>query len=111
MKRKLMLFFFSGFALTGCAHSMGHFSVMSDKNVNGLEPGSSSVKGESCGDYVLFIPVSSRADLDSAFAEAIRKNPEANALKDVTVKRDGLFTFFYNQQCYSVEGTPIKLGK
>jgi hypothetical protein len=105
-------------ALTGCAHPIGHFTVVSDKNVSGLDAittnvgsGSTKVAGESCRDFVLFIPVSSPRDLDEAFANAIQKSPGANALSDVTVKGDGLFTLFFNKQCFSVEGTPIKLGK
>jgi hypothetical protein len=118
LKLTLLVFVSMTAALTGCAHSIGHFTVISDKNVSGLDAittnvGSSSTKvsGESCRDFVLFIPVSSARDLDEAVAEAIQKAPGANALSNVTVKRDGLFTLFFNKQCFSVEGTPIKLGK
>jgi hypothetical protein len=106
------------FVLSGCAHPMGHFTVVADRNINDLDSISSPagqsktrVSGESCRDYILFIPISSRRDVDVATQEALQKTPEANGLKDVTLSSDGLFTLFYNEQCYVVEGTPIKLGK
>jgi|SRR5271170_1044459 len=102
----------------GCAHPIGHFTVVTGQNVNGLDAISSSagadaakVSGESCRDFILFIPISSRPTFDGALASAIQKSKGANALRDVTVTRDGLFTLFYNKQCYEIEGTPIKLGK
>ena len=116
MITKGIIFLMAAMALAGCAHPMGHFSVLSSRNVNGLDAisspvGTSRVSAETCRDWILFIPITSRPDLDDALSEIVHKTPGANALSDVTMKRDGLFTFFYNKQCYTIEGTPIKLGK
>jgi hypothetical protein len=109
---------FAALTLTGCASPIGHFTVISGNNVSGLDSvstnvgqASTRVSGESCRDLILFIPVSSSRNIDDAFSDAIRKAPGANALSDVTLKRDGLFTLFFTKQCFTVEGTPIKLGK
>jgi hypothetical protein len=56
---------------------------------------------------LFFIPVGPKADLSDAFDSALASAPGANALTEVTVRRETVITVVYNEHCFVVEGKPV----
>ena len=87
-------------------------TLVSTKKIENLAKSSENVTGEVCNKNLLFfIPLSSNIDyiegLELAVDEALKKSPNAVALSNVKIKRTMFMSFFYNQWCATVEGTPI----
>jgi hypothetical protein len=100
-------------SVLACATRVGEFSVVSRRatiEVSVAAPlvGKDRVSGRSCRKVLLFfIPLGPKADLSDAFDAALASAPGANALTEVTVRRETLITVVYNEHCFIVEGKPV----
>ncbi|HUU01562.1 MAG TPA: hypothetical protein VM425_08995 [Myxococcota bacterium] len=65
--------------------------------------------GESCTQSIFFIPFSTDASLKTALDDA-RLKVNADALVDVVVDVDSLYTLFYNRTCTVVHATGIRFS-
>ena len=101
----------------GCTTRVGEFSVVSHRatiDAPAVAPvvGKDVVTGRSCRKVILlFIPLGPTADLSDAFDAALASAPGANALTDVTVRRETLITILYNEHCFVVEGKPVSFER
>ena len=98
---------------TACSARLAEFSVVSRRAAI-EEPAApplvakERVSGRSCRKQILFfIPIGPKADLSDAFDAALASAPGANALLDVTVRRETLITVVYNEYCFVVEGKAV----
>jgi hypothetical protein len=74
--------------------------------------GKDRVSGKSCRKVILFfIPLGLKADLSDAFDAGLAAAPGANALTEVTVRRETLVTVLYDEYCFLVEGRPVALQR
>lgn len=101
-----------GLATQSCTDRLTDFTVISTKNVPiGNQPtdlvrGTTRVKGVDKKPIILSIPIGS-PNLKEAIDKAIEQCPGAIALADGVVKSKFLYFFFYGQNSYIVEGTPL----
>lgn len=93
--------------LAGCTQRLGDFTVLSTKNVSIKGNRGDRVKGQSCMNMVLFIPVGA-VDLKVAVDKAIEgAGPGFDALEDAVLSSRTIFLLFFTQSCMIVEGTSI----
>lgn len=96
-----------------CTTRVGEFSVVSRRaaiEAPAAVPlvGKDRVAGRSCRKVILFfVPLGPKADLSDAFDAALASAPGANALTEVTVRRETVITVVYNEYCFHVEGKPV----
>lgn len=91
---------------SGCATRLGDLSLVASKSV-GLTPEvmQRGVEGEDCVHLLLFLPLGSlNPNLQEAMDNALAKVPEANAMSDLAVYNDTVFTLIYNRTCLRVRG-------
>ncbi len=98
--------------LSGCTSRLTDFTVISTKNTPiGTQPinlvkAEKRVKGVDKSHIILFFPIGT-PHLKEAIDRAIEQYPGAVALADGVVKSKFMDFFFYGQQSYIVEGTPL----
>jgi hypothetical protein len=98
-----------------CTTRLGEFAVVSRRAAVAPPAAAAAVvsrevKGRSCRKSILFfIPLGAKADLSDAFDAALASAPGANALVDVTVRRETLITVVYDESCFVVEGRAVTL--
>lgn len=95
---------------TACTTRIGDLTVGSSKNIpTAFAEVAPTAEGKDCANVLLFIPLGVlNPTIDGAIDDALDKHPEADALTDVTLHNTILFTFFFNQTCVRVKGTPIR---
>lgn len=119
MKKQLLteltFFVFASLGISGCATTIGHHGIISKERVHakgaeviGAEP--QIVRGESCRRSVMIFGWAGHENpvptIDEAISDALKDTPKANAIGDATVTVSSLYTFFYNKDCFGVEGKP-----
>lgn len=97
--------------LSSCSYRMLDFTLVSTKNVDlskaaSFERGKQRVEGEDMVHYIFYIPLG-RPNLKEAVDRAIETTPGCIALVDGVIYAKFWWAFFYGQQSYLVEGTPL----
>lgn len=95
---------------TGCTTRLGDLTVASSRKLpTRFEVVRTNVEGRTCVEFILFVPFGAlNPSYDGAIDDALEDIPEADALADVTVMRDLLFTLFYNRTCVRVIGDAVR---
>jgi hypothetical protein len=106
---------------TGCAQSLGHFTVASTHNVRGLDYSVSdktkqTVKGDACAKYFLGFSINQKDDLlqravDNAIADGHSKGLDGDLLVNVRMKQDSTSLIIYNSYCVEASGDLVKITK
>ena len=94
----------------GCSLRMGDFTAIASRNIRApsqeLRRG---VEGRDCVHMLLFIPLGSLTpNIEEAVDRALEKVPEGNAMTNVALYQDPLFTYIYNRMCVRVKGDVVR---
>ena len=90
--------------MTGCVTRLGDLSVMSNRNMTAPIVKGPRVNGTDCVWHVLGIPFGN-PNIEAATDDAMRDDPQAEFLTDVTLKASAWSALLLGQSCYEVEGT------
>ena len=106
--------------MSGCAQRMGDFTVASTRNISNLETTTpdinNKVEGESCINYVLFIPFGNfhnriQEAMDNAIENGQKKGIDGNLLVNVRIKHNHWNFIVYGKDCWIVTGNLVKVKK
>ena len=108
-------------SFSGCATSLGQFTVASSHNVRNLNYTTDEklrTSGSACARNIFGIPISQQDDLlQRAIDDAIRngqssvfgKEVDGDLLVNVRITYEPTTFLIYNDLCYSVEGDLVKI--
>jgi hypothetical protein len=96
---------------SGCVSNWGSMNLATTRNVSvDAETIQRKVKGEDCLHMVLFIPLGKmNPNIEQAMNNALDTTPDANALINVSVYQETLFTYVYNRSCLQIEGDAVRV--
>lgn len=104
---------------TGCATSLGDFTVASSNNVRNLDYSIAdktvaTTNGEACARSILFVPINQQDKLlqraiDDAISNGQEKGVDGDLLVNVRITYEPTTFLIYNDLCYTVKGDLVKL--
>jgi hypothetical protein len=96
----------------GCSLRMGDLTAVASQNVSvSAEPIRRAVEGRDCVHLLLFIPLGSLVpSYEEAVDRALAQVPDANALVNVSMYVEPIFTYVYNRNCLRVKGDAVKIA-
>ena len=103
---------------SGCATSLGDFTVASSNNVRNLDYGIEEktkveTEGTACARKILFFPINQQDDLlqramDNAISNGHDKGIDGDLLVNVRITYEPTSFIIYNDLCYTVKGDLVK---
>ena len=106
---------------TGCATSLGDFTVASSNNVRNLDYSienktKAKTEGTACARSILFFPINQQDDLlqramDNAISNGHDKGVDGDLLVNVRITYEPTAFIIYNDLCYTVKGDLVKINK
>jgi hypothetical protein len=111
MFKTLLAVIFSAVLLSSCVTRLTDFTIISSKNVDlsrmaSYERGKTRISGEDKMHIIIFIPTKLEVTVKQALDNTIQSVPGCVALVDGVINFKS-FYFFYGEQAYIVEGTPL----
>jgi hypothetical protein len=88
---------------------VGDLTVVSPRNLSHpFAKVGGVVKGEDCTRTILLIPTGVlNPSIEGAAADALKKEPQADALMDATITFEQIFAIIFGETCFRVTGQPI----
>lgn len=121
MKRfvSIVLIFSIIVGFSGCATSLGDFTVVSSNNVRNLNYSienktKAKAEGSACARSIFFFPINQQDELlqraiDNAISNGQEQGVDGDLLVNVRITYEPTSFLFYNDLCYSVKGNIVKL--
>jgi len=104
---------------SGCATSLGDFTVASSNNVRNLNYSienktKAKTEGTACARSILFFPINQQDELlqraiDNAISNGQEKGVDGDLLVNVRITYEPTTFLIYNDICYTVKGDLVKL--
>ena len=106
-------------SMSGCATSLGQFTVASSNNVRNLNYSienktKAKTEGTACARNLFGIPISQQDMLlqraiDNAISNGQKKGVDGDLLVNVRISYEPTTILIYNDVCYSVKGDLVKI--
>ena len=122
MKRLVSIVLTFGIVIgfSGCATSLGDFTVASSNNVRNLNYSienktKAKTEGSACARSILFFPISQQDELlqraiDDAISNGQEQGVDGDLLVNVRITYEPTSFLIYNDICFSVKGDLVKLN-